>query len=184
MYIVGHVERLRKKYNKIRKVGGQTLQDFLNSPFEFPIIADPLPSKVVPPEMDGVGDLDTLRLGNVKLASELTDVEEKLEQEQNRSEILVDERDKAKRKALQCDELRKKQKAEHEKARYWQERAGEICSNEDALSRLKEVEKENLALSREITALQTQVFQLQDALQDIRGDKVSYLRYLLETSSC
>ena len=85
--------RLQKGYDSARKRGGKTLQKFLNSPFEFPIAAEPLPKKI-PAAIDGVSDLQTLRLGNVNLQAELTASEDKLSQEKRRSRTLIYERDR------------------------------------------------------------------------------------------
>ena len=75
--------------------------------------------------MKGVGDLETLKQQNFELGLELSTAEKRLDREKERTTTLTQERDKAKRKASRCVELRKKHKAEHEKAKYWQERVEE-----------------------------------------------------------
>ena len=179
VFVVGHLKRLRKQHNQLRKRGGNTHQEFLDAPFEFPEVNDPKPTPPVPTTLNRAGDPQTLRLVNISLATELTETEEKLtvieenlDKERQHVEDLRRERDAAKRKSTQCDDLRKKQKAETEKVRYWQNRVSENHAEASASTQLRQLEKENEQLKQQLEETESRVIELQQALEDERNEKV------------
>ena len=69
-----HVQRLRKKYESLRKNKGEELEIFLATPFDYPAAVDAT-HPVVPPIIAGIGDQDVLRLQNVSLQKSLDQTE-------------------------------------------------------------------------------------------------------------
>lgn len=97
------------------------MEEFLNAPFQFPLVTEERPPTDVPAPLRGLEDPKALLIGNIALGAELNDANDKLqkakeqlEREKERTARNQRERDAAKRKAENCDALRKKQKAANE----------------------------------------------------------------------
>ena len=169
--VLAYVIRLQKKYVALRKNKGEELQNFLDAPFVYPVVADARP-KAIPPVFAGVGDENTLRNANVALEVELSGTKEQIQHFRRRSEGFRRERDSAKRKASRYDELRKRHKAEHEKAKYWMSRAEQSRTDASATTKLQYVEKQNQQLESHIVRLEEQIAELTEKLKDTRNEKV------------
>ena len=148
------------------------MKKFLEEPFRYPDVADPRPKPAVPLEISGVGDEDTLRSQNVELTSELSETKDQLRNAKQRCVIFSRERNSAKRKAANYDALRKRQRADHEKIKYWQARAEENRFEISASSKVADLEKEKRQLEQHVTVLETQVALLKDELADTLAEKV------------
>ena len=148
------------------------MRKFLEEPFRYPDVVDPRPKAAVPLEIAGVGDGDTLRAQNVELTSELAEAKEQLNGAKQRCVIFSRERNTAKRKAANYDALRKRQRADHEKIKYWQSRAEENRLETSASSKLEELEKEKRQIEQHVDVLETQVALLKQELADTLAEKV------------
>ena len=163
---------MRQDHIKLRKRGGQRHQDFLNALFIFPAIEEIEPRAEVPSEINGVGDENTLRLQNVTLTAELTNTKNCLDDEQQRAKDLQRERDAAKRKASIVDDLRKKQKADHEKVRYYQKQIQEQNDEAKASEQLKTVEREKNQMEEHVASMEFEILELREKLEKSLNEKV------------
>ena len=125
MYVMysAHVQRLRKKYDSLRKTKGEELDRFLASPFEYPAVAE-VSRPPVPQIIAWVGDADVLRLQNLSLQKSLDEQRTQQLQTEKQLRRVSIQRDTAKRKADRKTEtyenLRKRHKAITAQKNYWE----------------------------------------------------------------
>ena len=105
--------------------------------------------------------------------AELTGTKDQVRHEQAKSSDLAKERAATKRRLERYDDMKKKHKAEHERAVYWQRKAEENRVEAAASVTIKEVEKQNCWLQQEVEALEGQKEDFRLKLADALTDKVS-----------
>ena len=118
-----HVQRLRKKYDSLRKTKGEELDRFLASPFEYPGVAE-VSHPPVPQIIARVGYADVLRLQNLSLQKSLDKETKQRLQTENQLRRVSIQRDTAKRKAEwktgTYEDLRKRHKVMTAQKNYWE----------------------------------------------------------------
>ena len=125
MYVIysAYIQRLRRKYDSLRKNKGEELDSFLASPFAYPAVSDVTPLSV-PPIIAGIGDSNVLRLQNLSLQKSVDEeTKQRLQTEKLLRRASI-QRDSAKRKADRKTEtyenLRKRHKAMTAQKSYWE----------------------------------------------------------------
>ena len=117
----GRINALKKTHDKLRKDGGDDLQQFLEAPFEYPVVSECKPKATADQrQLDSLADAKTLRSHNLELHAELNETKDQLKCEAKKTSDLITERESTKRKLERYDDVLKQKKAEHEKAVYWQ----------------------------------------------------------------
>ena len=177
----GRVTTLKKTHNKLRKDGGDALQQFLDAPFAYPVVSQCTPRAAVDQrQLDGLADVKTLRSQNLELHAELTETKDHLKCEEKKTSDLTKERELTKRKLERYEEMMKKKKAEHEKAVYWQGLVNEQQTDAAASAKLKEVERKNSHLQQEVKQLEIQKEEIRQNLEETLTDKVIIIEALIK----
>ena len=164
---------MKRTHDKLRKDGGEDLQQFLDAPFAYPVVSECKPKAAVDQQqLDGLADVKTLRSQNLELHAELTETKDHLKCEEKKTNDLTKERESTKRKLERYDDVLKQKKAEHEKAVYWQRLVDEQRTDAGASAKLKEVEKKNNRLQQEVEQLEIQKEEVRQNLKEALTDKV------------